>query len=606
MSMHDASIGFTGNGDAPSPTELQHAIVSQQPKCPKHRVGVHTEHCSEILRRRKAFPWSGLSVCDRSPKLGGHLLEERYGTLRVNLDGQHCAIHTIIMSTMIPALLDRAVPTRSPDPAEALIKEAHQRKRRRRSIVSGVVVVVLVAALGGFLLSRSKGGTPTSGVTVRPPAPKGPVVNERAFTGDGQLAFVSRGTLWVLDGSTGALRKISTPGLVPDDPSFSPDGHWLAFVASKEITSDYGGDVVASILSSSLWIARADGTDAHAIGGIAFNAAYGWSPHANLFAVAVGKSTTVPLGSATGVDLIDPTGSISQLVVGTLVTSAVWSPDGSALAVSTQSGPSGPATWKGTLTTYPVDGGSSTMWESLAGSYIVSAGWWPVWGIGYTTVGVGAVPGGSATADGSPFYTLARPGAAPKFLGMTLQNESSGTPSGTSSGWLAFVATSGGVGRSIWQGKQVMVCSPITSDCSAVTHPTNTVTLDPIWSPNGASLAYVQGPALQSVGFPQPAVAHWYGAHECYLFDPTTGSVQMSSQTRGATVPLWSGDGNSLLYVSNNGLWLNAALGRPPVEIAHPLFTPGEWPSFYGQVGFSDQFSWSSPATTSVPSARAR
>ncbi len=477
-------------------------------------------------------------------------------------------------------------------------------------MVCGVVLVVLVAALGGFLLSRSKGGAPTTGVTVRPPAAHGPVVNKRAFSGHGQLAFVSRGTLWALNGSTRALRKVSTPGLVPHDPSFSPDGRWLAFVASKEVTSDYGGDVVASVLSSSLWIARADGTGAHAVRDIAFNAAYGWSPHADLFAVAVGKATTVPFGSATGVDLVEPTGSIRQLVGGTHVTSAVWSPDGSALAVSTQSGLSGPTIWRGTLTTYPVDGGSSTVWESLVGSYIVPAGWWPVWGIGYTTVGVGAVPGGSATADGSPFYTLARPGAAPRSLGMTLQNESTGTPSGTSSGWLAFVTASGGIGRSIWQGKQVMVCSPITTACSPVSHPTNTVTLDPIWSPNGTSLAYVQGPALQNVGFLQPTVADWYNAHELYLFDPTTGSVHLSSQSKGATVPLWSADGSGLLFVSNNGLWLNAAFGRPPVEIAHPLFAPDMWPTFYGQVSFSAQFSWSSATTTSVsptaPSAQTR
>ena len=74
----------------------------------------------------------------------------------------------------------------------------------------------------------------------------------------------------------------------------------------------------------------------------------------------------------------------------------------------------------------------------------------------------------------------------------------------------------------------------------------------------------------------------------------------MSSQIKGATVPVWSGDGDSLLYVGNDGLWLDAALGRPPVEIAHPLFAPTEWPTFYGQVSFSEQFSCSSPTTASV------
>jgi dipeptidyl aminopeptidase/acylaminoacyl peptidase len=155
-----------------------------------------------------------------------------------------------------------------------------------------------------------------------------------------------------------------------------------------------------------------------------------------------------------------------------------------------------------------------------------------------------------------------------------------------------------------------MVCSPITTDCTPVSHPTNTVTLDPVWSPHGTSLAYVQGPARQSIGFLQPTVASWYNAHQLYLFDPDTGSVHLNSQAKGVTVPLWSGDGDSLLFVSNNGLWLNPAPDRPPVEIAYPLFTPGLWPTFYGQVSFSAQFSWSSTTTTSLkpgtPSANAR
>jgi dipeptidyl aminopeptidase/acylaminoacyl peptidase len=492
-------------------------------------------------------------------------------------------------------LLDRAEPSSGADPAEALIKEAHRRKRRRRLLVSGVVTVLLVAALGGFLLSRPGGRAPATGVAARPHGPGGPVVDGAALAGHGQLAFVSRGTLWVLDGSTTKLRKVPTPGLVPDDPSFSPDGRWLAFVASKEIGRNYGGDVVSTVLSSELWIARADGTDAHPVEGIAYAAAYGWSPHADLFAVSVGEATSVPYGAATGVDLVGPAGSIRPVAADTHVTSAVWSPDGSALAVSTQTGPSGPASWTGTLTTYPVDGGPSTVWESLDGSYIVPAGWWPVWGIGYTTVGVGAVPGGSATADGSPLYSLARPGAEPRPLGYTLQDEGSGAPSSSSTGWLAFVATSGGIGRSIWQGKQVLVCSPTTGHCAPAPHPADTVTLDPVWSPTGTTLAYVQGAALQSVGFLQQTLADWYDAHRLHLFDPTTGSDRTGTRAPGVTVPLWSGDGRSLLYVGDNGLWLDATLAGPPVEITYPLFAPGAWPAFYGQVGFSSQFSWSPP-----------
>ncbi len=405
---------------------------------------------------------------------------------------------------------------------------------------------------------------------------------------------------WVLDGSTKSLRRILTPGLVPVDPSFSPDGKWLAFVASKEISSDYSGDVVSTVLSSTLWFARANGTNAHPVVQIPpnsnapNNSTFGWNPHLDLFASSFG---TAKFGRrpAMGVDLVSPTGSIRQVVGNTHVVSAVWSPDGSAIAVSTEAGsePTGPPI-DGTLASYPVNGGSPTTWLSQAG-FIVTAGWWSVWGIGYTTVGSGAVPGGSATADGSPMYAIRRPGTTPVQLGMTLQTEGTGVPSATSTGWLAFVQDDqNGGGRVVWQGKQVVVCSPVTAECSAIPHPAGTVTGDPVWTPTGSALAYVQGSALPE-GFLPQTVADWYNAHQLYLYDPTTGASVVAPQTDGVTVPLWSTNGQSLLYVSNDGLWLHPTLTQPPVEIAQPIFA-GDWlaSTFYGQVPFSSQFGWSS------------
>jgi hypothetical protein len=89
-------------------------------------------------------------------------------------------------------------------------------------------------------------------------------------------------------------------------------------------------------------------------------------------------------------------------------------------------------------------------------------------------------------------------------------------------------------------------------------------------------------------------VSNWYNAHQLFLYDPASGSVQANDLAQGVTVPLWSDDGASMLYVSENALWLKTTLAHPPVEIARPLFT-SDWPAFYGQVPFSSQFSWSPP-----------
>jgi hypothetical protein len=58
-----------------------------------------------------------------------------------------------------------------------------------------------------------------------------------------------------------------------------------------------------------------------------------------------------------------------------------------------------------------------------------------------------------------------------------------------------------------------------------------------------------------------------------------------------------------LLYVSNDGLWLAPVGSGKPVEIEHPLFPEQQWNtigttaaiSYYGQIPWTGQFSWSSP-----------
>jgi len=65
----------------------------------------------------------------------------------------------------------------------------------------------------------------------------------------------------------------------------------------------------------------------------------------------------------------------------------------------------------------------------------------------------------------------------------------------------------------------------------------------------------------------------------------------------GASAPVWSADGRSLMYVANDSLWVVSApsageRGRP-VLIAAPLFQRDDWPNYYGEVDWSSQFAWS-------------
>ena len=94
--------------------------------------------------------------------------------------------------------------------AEALIRKARRLRRRRWAL--SFLMVVLVA--GGAVVGLVSGGgraRPAHRAPLRFHA-GGPTVDARAFAGEGDLAFVSRHTAYVLDGATNTLRRLVLPG----------------------------------------------------------------------------------------------------------------------------------------------------------------------------------------------------------------------------------------------------------------------------------------------------------------------------------------------------------------------------------------------------------
>jgi dipeptidyl aminopeptidase/acylaminoacyl peptidase len=429
-------------------------------------------------------------------------------------------------------------------------------------VVAVAAAAVIVAGCGSASGSPrlAPQGPSRAGVPV-------PGVDEAAFAGHGELAFVSRGTLWVLNGATGTLRRVPTPGVTPLDPSFSRDGRWLSFLGTR---------ASGSAQETTVWLASEDGSGAHQL--VASGGLVGWSPAADVLAVTAGNA----------IRLIWPSGAARTLVRAPGIGSAVWSPDGSSLAVAVR------ATSATILASYPVTGGRPTAWLRL-GAYggtnypIDLAGWWGHEGIGYWGLGDCA----SCNADGDPFYVITSPGAHPQLLGTTLADTGLDQVAAAPDGRLAIVAETPGPGmggRLIWQDRTVKICGPVAA-CAAVPSPASTVTLDPAWSPGGAALALVHAPYRASPAFPQNVVAAWYDAHQLWLYDPARRSLRKLNAS-GATVPAWSADGRSLLYVAQDGIWLLPSLTGRPARIAGPLFPPGNWPTYYGQIQWLSQFAW--------------
>ena len=350
---------------------------------------------------------------------------------------------------------------------------------------------------------------------------------------------------------------MSAPGLTPLDPAFSRDGRWLAFL---------GMSANPSVTSYALWITSGDGHGAREIHGLAVGELIGWSPVADVLAVTAGPlPARVPYGAPATVRLVSPSGSARTLMSAVGIESAAWSPDGGSIAVATRQWPS--AT---TLASYLVAGGKPTVWLRLnARSGVLNgmneiiidpAGWWPRWGIGFWVFGDGMVHNN----DQTPLDVIAAPGARPRPLGDTLSGNSAPVAAVAPDGWLAIVNNPDlrNLGRIIWQDKRVETCSPADGRCAAVSSPPSTVTLDPAWSPDGSHLAYVQAPCRASPGFPQNVTMAWYSAHQLWLYNPASRSISKLSAS-GASVPVWSADGKSLLYVARDAVLAAAAALRP-------------------------------------------
>jgi TolB protein len=394
-------------------------------------------------------------------------------------------------------------------------------------------------------------------------------------TGD-RLAYVSGGKLHV--GYPATARLVRGPGNAYH-PVFSYDGQWLAFLRQEW----QGYDV-----SSQLWLARADGSDAHPLtvmGGISTDG-FQWSPSSDVLAV---QPVSVE-GGDLPIELVPAQGAAHELPRH-LQGSFLWLPDGQTLAVAadTGSGYTRVDLVRGTsIRTYSVPG---------IGRYdpIKLAAWWPA----ADSVVYWLDRGGcfSCIADGTPLYAFDLRTGKTRRLGTGLI-------------YRDWVAVSGdrllavtGTDRSAFFGKHLVLCR-VAGPCRTLRAiKPGQISLDPAWATGSEDFAFVVAPAWNTSGFLSgKRYRDWLDAHVLWVASSDGSGVgPVEGVPKGAQDPQWTRDGRGLLFVKGGVLWgdfhAGAANALPIVRLVPANFVPNlQNPAFqswyYGHMDWHELYAW--------------
>jgi len=433
---------------------------------------------------------------------------------------------------------------------------AHLSTGRRRSRLP---VTALVLA-GPWLWAMTYAPAPGAAQ----PVPGMPSVDRAHFLHYGDLMFISEGALWDLDGASGKLTLLAPASKEPSHEQFSPNGRWLSY----------------SLASGQVWLARSDGDDARLVAKGGWDA---WLPGGRLLA---------------GNSLWEVSASGAPVRAGTVPSDlAGWSPDGKryafvddSLVISFSKPTTGTdrlqlssslygkrVTWYQSRVSFSAAGGS-------VGNFLDAVNLLP--GVGAVLFTLDPFHSASLAADGLGLYEVRAPGAPPLKLGVTVGDTVAVGPPGR-------FAFTDGPDRYAWLTKSAVTCSAATGTCLAAPAPPGKLTMYPAWSEDSGVLVYVEAPSSSASDFWQPTVQRWYGAHTLWALPAGSRTAFEVKGAAGASAPVWSADGQSLMYVADDSLWLLPAISSRPLRLESPLFTPGAWPSYYGQVNWSGQFAWS-------------
>jgi len=399
-------------------------------------------------------------------------------------------------------------------------------------------------------------------------------VNTAAFKDQGNLAFIWQGLLYTLDGETGEVKQLTESGRTLQ-PAWSHDGQWLAFIRVTDPQADCG----------QLWLARRDGSQTHQVQGLPEPVClqtFPWSPTDNVLTV----------NTQNGAWLVPAEGEPHQLDQAKNACYLTWAPDGKSLAYITTLPSDEPQDRSDALYTVSVDGGQPVERMVAPQAGIRVAAWWPDGkGLLYW---LDPFHSASLAADGMGLWSLRLGDSEPILLssGLAKKEWQSFSPQGR----LLMVA---GNWRIIWARKSLAIIDPAAGSVQELKNPGDSVSIDPSFSPDGSRIAFVAAKNLGDDvwGFNKDEeLTAWVATRTLWIQNSDgSGAHPLTAAGPGVYQPVWSKDGDSILYVRDNALWIIGADGGKPEKILGPFPEQKELFGFYGFVSYRDIMAWYQP-----------
>ena len=371
---------------------------------------------------------------------------------------------------------------------------------------------------------------PTPG-TASPSARQG-----KPFPGMGKMAVVTAGGLDLIDFESGRAVTVPSESAVAF-PAWSPDGRWLAYL-------DLG--------SRSIGLVGSDGTPVPMpeVPNGPFTENFAWSPAEDILAIAPSNG---------GLYLVTPSGDVRLLADG-LVTQFAWSPDGQTLAYATTLPSGSTESASAAIFTVPVSGGEPQQRYLAEGAEIVLAGWWPD---GQGILFWLGVRSASIAMDGMTLFSLPLDAGDPVKLGVMLPERA--FLDWSTDGRLVMVE---GEGRELWSGdKSLAICDVRAGTCRRLPKPEGTVSLYPAWSPDGR-LAFIRAEVPSQYPNDDEALRAWLSTWTLVIANPDgSGEQVLDAAGTGVQAPMWSRDGNRLVFLRDHAVWAIDVRNPQPVML---------------------------------------